>query len=303
MNQINQTVGYIKNITSVYKKNEDKFDLVLKVLAGLFVFGRIAGLAGGNLGTSKIVFLTLICVVLTLIVSPNLFLIMMGLVSCLYIAAISVESALIVFCVFFLIYVFYVRIFPKESLIIPVMLAAYFFKIPYIVPIIVGLYIGIKGIGAIIITVFLQNSKELLDLMIQATPKQDFDLMGMLDGLITILEVIAGNISTQWIYIAGVFVLATICVWAISRLSINNERVIAIMASGAVLLIGVFICKAVAGADVSIIGAIIGVPLSCAVAYVFNFYDFVLDYGKTEHVKFQDDNFMYYVKAVPKIKR
>ena len=46
---------------------------------------------------------------------------------------------------------------------------------------------------------------------------------------------------------------------------------------------------------------IISVLLSAAAAYIITVFDCVKNYGGTERVVFQDDKYVYYVKAVPKV--
>ena len=46
---------------------------------------------------------------------------------------------------------------------------------------------------------------------------------------------------------------------------------------------------------------IISVLLSAAAVYIITVFDCVKNYGGTERVVFQDDEYVYYVKAVPKV--
>jgi len=299
MKQIQHHVG---KISYILKKHETKLMPVLKFLAGMFVFIRLGALGGVGVSIGRVMALSIACSAVTMIVSPGLFLVMMGAVSCFYISMVSVEAALLSFAAFFLIFVFYVRIFPKESLLIPVMLVAYLFKIPYIVPIVAGLYFGLRSIGAVAITVFLHSSKSVLFDIMEMAPKTDFDLMGMLDNFIKIMEMLSQNINYNWIFIAGVFALSSISAWVVNNLFINHEKIVAIGVSGIVMVVGIIIVNIMFSEGASTIGAIVGTAVSCVIAYFITAFDFVLDYSKTEYVKFQDDNYMYYVKAVPKAK-
>ncbi|HOA81366.1 MAG TPA: hypothetical protein PKK61_09950, partial [Defluviitaleaceae bacterium] len=59
---------------------------------------------------------------------------------------VSVETAILIFAFLLIIYLLYIRLFPKQSLLIIAMLLAYFFKIPYLVPIFGGLFLGVSSI-------------------------------------------------------------------------------------------------------------------------------------------------------------
>ena len=41
--------------------------------------------------------------------------------------------------------------------------------------------------------------------------------------------------------------------------------------------------------------------MSLGLAYILQFFVFSVDYSRTEHTQFEDDEYYYYVKAIPKI--
>ena len=54
------------------------------------------------------------------------------------------------------------------------------------------------------------------------------------------------------------------------------------------------------GVTVDIVKLLIGSAVSVAAAFVIKFFCFSVDYTRTERVQFEDDEYYYYVKAVPK---
>lgn len=46
---------------------------------------------------------------------------------------------------------------------------------------------------------------------------------------------------------------------------------------------------------------ILGTAAAALIATVIQFFAFNVDYGRTEKVQFEDDEYYYYVKAVPKV--
>ena len=291
------------SLAVVYKKAEVQLNIFFRMIAGLFVFGRLSVLAMGGVSTSKIWIITICGAVLTTIVSPSIFMVLTAVVACFYLAMVSVETALVAFIFCFLLFVFYVRIFPKESLVIPVMLTAYFFKMPYIVPVFAALYIGVGAIVPVGAAVFIWSNTYLLKGMAEIAPKADFTPLGVLDSAVHIYEYLQTTITGNgWAFVAMVFCFAVIVGWAISNLFADYERELAIAAMGVIIVLGLIIAAVVADAQVSIIGTILGTLVSCGIVYVVQSMDFVLDYNSAQRVKFQDDNYYYYVKAVPKIK-
>lgn len=54
--------------------------------------------------------------------------------------------------------------------------------------------------------------------------------------------------------------------------------------------------------EFSVLWVFIGSLLSGIIGYIVHFMHMVLDYGQTEEVQFEDDDYYYYVRAVPKMK-
>lgn len=296
-------INFGQSVTAVYKKAEVQFNIIFRLIAGLFVFGKLSVLSMGSVTRSQMLIITLCCAVLTAFISPSIFMVLAAVIACFYLSFASIETALVAFIFCFLLFVFYVRIFPKESLVIPAMLSAYFFKIPYVVPIFAALYIGVRAIVPVGASVFIWSNIYLLKGMAEIAPKADFTPLGMLDSTIKIYEYLQSTIvGNGWVFVAIVFCFSVIVGWVISNVFADYERELAIATSGIIIVVGLLIAVFAANAQVSIIGAILGTIISCLMVYVVQSMDFVLDYSSAQRVKFQDDNYYYYVKAVPKIK-
>ena len=63
----------------------------------------------------------------------------------------------------------------------------------------------------------------------------------------------------------------------------------------------IFIGDFVFGVSVAVGQLILGILLSTLIAVVYNFFIITVDYTRTEYVQFEDDDYYYYVKAVPKM--
>ena len=50
----------------------------------------------------------------------------------------------------------------------------------------------------------------------------------------------------------------------------------------------------------SLVGVILGSIVCALIALVMQFFQFNLDYARTEKVQFEDDEYYYYVKRFPK---
>ena len=87
----------------------------------------------------------------------------------------------------------------------------------------------------------------------------------------------------------------------IKRASINNSWTIAILVGGIVDFVIILVGNIVFGTGSSVVWIIVGTVISMLLAYVLQFFVFSVDYSRIEHTQFEDDEYYYYVKAVPKI--
>ena len=97
------------------------------------------------------------------------------------------------------------------------------------------------------------------------------------------------------------FSLTTVVVYLISRLKVDYAPQIAV-GFGAVLnpllLAGTFdFLHRPAGPESLIWGSLISLPAAVIISFLYRF----LNYARTENVQYEDDEYYYYVKAVPKI--
>ena len=53
--------------------------------------------------------------------------------------------------------------------------------------------------------------------------------------------------------------------------------------------------------NLSIVSALLGAVVTVLACKIIEFFRFCLDYSRTEKVQFEDDEYYYYVKAVPKM--
>ena len=96
------------------------------------------------------------------------------------------------------------------------------------------------------------------------------------------------------------FTATLIVVYFIRRLSVDYSWMIA-MITGALLDVLVMLFgDLMYNTNLSIAGLIVGSVVSVALAKILEFLVFNVDYSRTEYVQFEDDEYYYYVKAVPK---
>lgn len=118
----------------------------------------------------------------------------------------------------------------------------------------------------------------------------------------SILTFAATEILTDremYLYLSA-FAAAAIVVYCVRRLAVDHAHVIAIVI-GIVLQLGVISVGEIwLGNTAAIVRVIVGCVVSLFIAMAVNFMSCSLDYSRVEHVQFEDEEYYYYVKAVPK---
>jgi len=97
------------------------------------------------------------------------------------------------------------------------------------------------------------------------------------------------------------FAVTVILVYTIRRMSINHSWTVAIIAGALANVVILLFGDLIFNTNISIAGAVIGSVISVGIAKLLQFFVFNVDYSRTELVQFEDDEYYYYVKAVPKI--
>ena len=101
--------------------------------------------------------------------------------------------------------------------------------------------------------------------------------------------------------VLATFIVILLVVYVVRRLSIDHAWTVASLAGiliGLTVLTSGFVMLGIKG---RIVWIIVGGVISTVIALIQQFLFFNLDYSRTERVQFEDDEYYYYVKAVPKI--
>ena len=287
-----------------------KFILGYIVFSGIFSIGhvseRVADFTAGFTGTMLAGFFALMFTVLPM--NMSWLLIILSLVSQ-FSANTEVAIALFIFLMF--IYLFYARMAPRESVFIIITFLAFRHNVPYLVPMIAGLYFPLTTIFPIAIGVFLNSQTPLLfGLMSPATPAIAFAERDLVD-IITELPAAFSEVYTAlitsleatgaWVFTAVIFAMVIVLIHFVSRQAIDYAKEISI-GLGSVMLVFGFIVSVVWGTEQANIGIVVLGTFVCALlALLATFFDMVLDYNRAESVQFEDENNFYHVRIVPKM--
>ena len=303
-------------VVKFFKRFEVFILPVLKFLLGLFVFSRIHAI--GHIHGALEPFAAILTPSLLNMLFALMFTVMpMNMSWILIILDITVqfsaniELAVAVFVFLMFVFLFYARMAPRESILILLTIIAFNFNVPYIVPIIAGLYFPVTAVIPVTLGVFINAQIPIaFGLMSPVPVVAAAGEAGMLD----LLEDLPGRFSevysalmsslavTQtWLFTAVIFAMVIILVHFVSRQAIDYAKEIAIALGCVMTIFGFIVAVLVTDAQVSIGIMIMGTLVCGVIAAVVRFFDGVLDYQRAESVQFEDDNNYYHVRVVPKV--
>lgn len=283
-------------IKSYYAKYEEFIVPALKFLLACILFFTI----NGKLGYMDKINNPLIALVAALLCSfmpLGVMVFLCAVLLLLHVYALSLECTVVLLVAFLFVAVVYLRFSPKSCLILLISPLLFMFRIPYVLPLAAGLF-GTPATAAPIVCgtviyyvlAYITGNAPAL-----GTGESDSVLQRFRD----VTEGIAGN--REMIIVAAAFAITTILVYAIRRMSISYSRAVAILVGTLADIVILLVGDLMYDANFSIAAVILGSIVAAALAQAMQFFHFSLDYARTEKVQFEDDEYYYYVKAVPKM--
>ncbi len=283
------------NIRSFFSKYDIYIFPVLKFLLALVMLLMINSRLGymsrlNNIGIVLIV--SLACSFL-----PTGAILLFGSIfSMAHVFSLSPEVAIVIAVLYMLVYLLYLRFTPSESLCIVVTPMLFVFHVPYVVPVVMGLIGGPASAISVACGVVIYFA---LHVVTQNAANVSGNLSDIMAQIRLIIDSLLGN--KQMLVLVAAFAIVTIAIYIIRRLPIQHCWTIA-MISGAILcLLIVLIGGLVTSAGFNFFGILFGCILAVGVGKVIEFFRFCVDYTRTERVQFEDDEYYYYVTAVPKM--
>ncbi|MBQ0027834.1 MAG: hypothetical protein KBS96_04455 [Lachnospiraceae bacterium] len=283
-------------IQRFYSKNEVYINPILKFLLALVVFAVINNKMGYMERLDSIT-VVLVVALLCSFMPMTIMALLAGMFILLHMYALAMEMALVTAVVLFLMFLLYIRFVPNETVVILLTPILFMLKIPYVLPIAVGLFGGPVSIISIGCGVAISH-------LIAFTSENATTIATIDDGNMVsrIRYIVDGMIGDKAMFVTiAIFCFTLIIVYLLRRLSVDYSWTIAIGAGVVVEMVLLLICDLIFDLNFSIIGIILGSILSAAVGLFLQLFSFHLDYKKTEKLQFEDEDYYYYVKAVPKV--
>ena len=209
----------------------------------------------------------------------------------------SLEIMGVTAAVMLILFILYFRFVPKQAVIVLLMPLLFGLKIPYLMPIALGLVsspVSIFACACGTIMYYLLNYVSTYAATMSTAEE---------GSALTRIEYFTRNLiqNKEMFLVIVAFAIVILLVYAIRRLSVDHAWPIAIGAGLVINFLVFVIGHIVMDISVSYSNLIFGSVISLVVAIILQFFFFTVDYSRTRKVQYEDDEYYYYVKAVPKV--
>ena len=292
-------LNFKERLRTIYSRNSIYINPALKFLAMLLSMLVMQNYIGYS-SMLKNPFVAVIIAVICSFLPINVMVVIYSIVMLANLYSISAEIAIIVLIFFIIMYCLYFRFSAKYGYVLLLMPVLCFIKMPFLLPLILGIVASPASVvamifGTMVFFIMKYGSEEVV-LIVNGTVDSGVDKMS------SFVSKLIGD--KELLILIIVFALTTLIVYGIKRLSINYSTTIGIVTGGifeaVMILCGTYIFDI--DGTFKIWMVCVFTALSIVIVSVLQFFVLAVDYSRTEYTQFEDDDYYYYVKAVPKVK-
>lgn len=285
--------GQLQQVYAKYSKFIDKGVQFVLALAAFYMINHDLGFMSLLSNPLITLGLAVICaflpMIVTVLAAAVLILVQM--------AAVSLGIMAVTAAVFVIMFVFYVRFSPKTALVILLTPLAFLFHIPYVIPVAFGLVGAPSSVVAIICGTIVYYMIDYVKT--SASALESGGATAMISQLMTYLQQVFQN--KEMIITIIAFVIVLFLVYQVRRMAISHAWKSASAAGAVVSIVIMAAGSAALDVKISYPELILGNVAAVIVGLILELLFFAVDYSRTESVQYEDDEYYYYVKAVPKI--
>ena len=285
-----------ENLKKIYSRNEAFILPVIKFLLSFIVLSIINGKMGYMTKLDNMAIVLIVSLLCSFL--PTGFMAFFAMMfAVLHMYALSIETAAVGLVVFLLLYLLFLRFTAKEALVVVLTPVLCMLKLPYVMPVAMGL-IGTPAscvsVGCGVVVYYL------LQTVITNAPT--INSMGAEEATAKLRLLIDGMLGNKAMLVTiAAFAITVIVVYLIRRMSVDHSWTIAMVAGVMIEVMILLVGDLMYDTNLSIVSALLGAVVTLIACKIIEYFRFCLDYSRTEKVQFEDDEYYYYVKAVPKM--
>lgn len=292
MNRLFECKGYLLKL---YGKQSNYIDKGVQFLLAFLTFTFISR----NIGFSEVTANPIVTISLALIctfLKPVITVVFATIATLVQLYTLSTGIAIVAGVIFFVMYALYVRFTPEKSVILLLVPIAFMLKIPMVIPIVFGLIGSTVCILPITMGTIIYYMVDCVQSY--ATLLGTVGESGVMNQVATFTQQLVTN-REMWCTIIS-FAICLLLVYNLRRMAEDHAWEIAIISGALGNVITMSLGYIIMDIHLSYIELITGSIVAIVIALILEFFVFSVDYSRTEYLQFEDDEYYYHVKAVPK---
>ena len=277
----------------LYAKYSTYITIGMRLILGLLVFGLI----NSNIGFMKAASSGLCTVGLAAVCAflPTIVMVLAATaLILLHLYSLSMVIAIVAVMYFFVMYIFYFRFTTRLAWLALLTAVGFALKVPFAV--VVG--IGLLGTPVCLIPAVCGAFTYYMVHFVKTSSStfKDGSASSMADGLMSFTKQTLAN-KEMWVMIAAV-VFCVLVVYSVRTRALDHAWKIASVAGTAAAVVVCVAGNVALNTHISYVVLLVGGAAAIAVGLILEVLFLAVDYSRTEHLEFEDDEYHYYVKAM-----
>lgn len=283
------------SIRDFLRKYDEVITPVIRFIFALVIFSCVNSLFGYSEFLHRGVIVFLLSVISALVSTPVV-VFLAGVVIAVHCFSVSIDVGVLALLLFLIMYCSYMRMFQNTGYVLALVPVLYMLKLPFAAPVLVAIFAGFSGAVpaafGVVIYYFAQYVKEAQATLTAGTEK-DFQ------GYAYIVNNIVKDKNMLLAIIA--FAIVILVTAFIYRLRFDYAWYVAIGVGSVFTILVFMVCGMFVGVNANAGSLVLGSLLGGVVSVIVQMCKSVVDYSRKEVVQFEDDDYYYYVKAIPKL--
>ena len=201
--------------------------------------------------------------------------------------------------VFLSAYIMFIRLYPKESILIIITMISFTLKIEYLIQIVAALFGNLACAVAIFLGILGRYCYLALEILMKKTAL-GIDILDLLNKMVSI-AMSAILMNREMIATLIISLSVFLIVYFIKNQAIDYAPYVAIVMGGAMNLLGFLLGVLFLKIHINMPFLFIMSGVSVLLAVIMQWLALPLDYTRTEIVQFEDEDNFYHVKIIPKM--
>lgn len=287
-----QLLVYRERLIKFYQNYASIINALFRFLLGIVSLNAINHIVGYQPELNHW-YVDFLLAVIGVILPGSAFLFLLAVFSLAHILYVSALLAFVVGLIYAIMYCAYVKFVPKHGYIIVALPILLYLNLGYAVPIYLGLTMTPLAVIPIACGVGVYYLLQTITSVVSTSNDTSIDLYQL------VLQRFTKNEEMYVVFF--IFAAVAILVYMIRKRENNYAFEWSIVAGTACSCVLFLIANYAFTVHIGIIAMLLGNIASMAAVFVFQFLRLALNYGSVENLQFEDEEYYYYVRAVPKI--